>query len=96
MPVQGVLMYDIAPIDLDKVERLTVKLPSNIPKQLAKIPTVEQEKKLLSYIKGNAIWLILTYGAGILSFVSPVAAKALRGFIKWRFNWTQKDLPFEI
>ena len=90
-------MYEIAKIDLDKIERLKAELPSNIPQEIAKIPTEKEERDILRLIKGNAIWLILTYGAGILSHVSPILGKGLKAVIKWRFkNWEQKDLPFDL
>ena len=88
--------YTMAEIDIEGVERLLAKLPSTIPGKLKKIPTVEQKDELLSKIKGNAVWLILTYGAGLVSLVSPIAGKALKALFKWRFHWESKDLPFKL
>ena len=89
-------MYEIAKVELDEIKRLTAKLPSNIPQSVAKIPTAKAEKTLLQLIKGNSVWLILTYGASLVSLVHPLAGKGLKAFFKWRFNWEQRDLPFDL
>ena len=89
-------MYEIAEVDLDRIKRLTAKLPSNIPQSVAKIPTESAEKSILQLIKGNSVWLILTYGASLVGMVHPLAGKALKALFRLRFNWEQKDLPFEI
>ena len=90
------IQYEMAKVNLEGVKRKVAKFPSIIPLEVEKIPTAEVEIELLSKIKGHAIWLILTYGAGLVSLVSPIAGKALKALFKWRFNWTQKDLPFEL
>ena len=88
------LKHRIVEIDLEGVKRKIAKFPSNIPLKLEKIPTPEEESELFSLIKGNAIWLILTYGASLVSLISPAIAKILKALIRWKFNWESKDIPF--
>ena len=87
--------YKIARMDLAKVKRKIAKFPGRI-KEAQHIPPPEFEKDILKTIRGQTIWLILTYGADILSYVSPFAGKAWKHFIKWKFNWKSKDLPFGL
>jgi hypothetical protein len=85
---------EIVKVNLDQVKRKIAKLPSRIPTDVEKVPPPDWDRKLVDVIKGHAVWLILTYGAELLSYVSPFAGKAWKKFIKWRFNWESKDLPF--
>ena len=87
--------YKIARIDLAKVKRKIVKFPNSL-KEAQHIPPPEFEKSILTTIRGHTVWLILTYGADLLSYVSPFAGKAWKRFIKWRFNWESKDIPINL
>ena len=86
--------YEIAKVDLESVKRKIAKFPSRTPTEVEKVPEPDWERSFVDVVKGQAVWLVLTYGADLLSYVSPVAGKAWKHFIKWRFNWTSKDLPF--
>jgi hypothetical protein len=88
--------YEIAKFDLENIKRQVAKFPSRTPTDVEKIPAPNVERDLLRRIRGHAIWLILTYGADLIGYVSPFAAKVWKKFIKWRFNWTSKDLPFDL
>ena len=86
--------YEIAKVDLEGVKRKIAKFPSRTPTEVEKVPEPDWQNSTLKLIKGHAVWLILTYGADLLSYVSPLASKAWKAFIKWRFNWESKELPF--
>ena len=86
--------YEIVRIDLEKVKRKIAKFPSRTPTKVESIPVPQSQENILRMVKGHAVWLVLTYGADLLSYVSPFASKAWKRFVKWRFNWESKDLPF--
>ena len=86
--------YEIAKVDLENVKRKIAKFPSRTPTEVEGVPPLEFENNIVKTVKGHAVWLILTYGADLLSYVSPIAGKAWKHFIKWRFHWESKDLPF--
>jgi len=88
--------YVLAKLDLEKVKRKIAKFPSRIPTEVEKVPPPDWQDSMLKKLKGHAVWLVLTYGADLLSYVSPFAGKAWKQFIKWRFNWESKDIPFEL
>jgi len=87
--------YEIAKLDLEKVKRKIAKFPNHIT-EVEQIPPPEFQTNILKTIRGHAVWLILTYGADLLSYASPFAGKVWKKFIKWRFNWEAKDLPFDL
>jgi hypothetical protein len=88
--------YEIAKFDLENVKRLTAKFPSNIPTEVQRIPTVEEEDKWLKLTLYNALYYVLTYGGDLLTLVSPWAGKAWNALIKWKFNWTPQTIPFDL
>ncbi len=87
--------YEIARFDLENVKRQIAKFPSHITEE-EQIPPPNFQVDILKTIRGHAVWLILTYGADLLSYVSPFAGKAWKHFIKWRFNWQSKDVPIDL
>ena len=87
--------FELAKIDLEKVKRLTANLPSTIPTEVQRVPTAKEERDILKYLAFNGLVLILDYGGDLISLVSPFAAKAWKAFIKWKFNWTPKELPIK-
>jgi len=44
------LKYEIAKYDLDKIVRMSANIPSNIPKEVALIPTVKEEKDIIKML----------------------------------------------
>ena len=58
--------YEIAKFDLEKIVRKSANIPSHIPKEVALLPTIEEERDIIKTLKFNGIWLILTYGATVL------------------------------
>ena len=85
--------YKIAPIDLNRYKRLVANLPSHI-KEEQRIPTYKEKDRIINLIKYNAIWLILTYGADLISYVSPLFGKAFKALVSWKFEggWEQKEI----
>ena len=84
---------EIAKIDLEKIVRKSANIPSHIPKEVALLPTIEEEKDIIKMLKFNGIWLLLTYGATILDWIWKPGGWALRQLIKLRYpTWEQKEL----
>ena len=59
-----------------------------------KITTVEQQKGIEKILLYNGIWLVLTYGADLLSMAVPWLGKGFGALVKWKFkgNWKQKQV----
>ena len=88
--------YQLAQFDLENIKRMTAKFPSHIPTNIQKIPTEEERKDWIKFLAYNGLWLILTYGADLINMVSPVGAKLFKALVKWKFEWNQKEVPFDI
>ena len=58
------------------------------------IPTVAQEKDIKKFLLYNGLWLVLTYGADLLSLVTPWLGKGFRYLVKFKFRgkWEQKQI----
>ncbi len=63
-------------------------------KEQKHIPTVEQEKDIKKFLLYNGLWLVLTYGADLLSLVTPWLGKGFGCLVKYKFkgNWKQKEV----
>lgn len=74
------------------VERRVMKHPVLEDEQL--IPTVAQEKDIKKFLLYNGLWLVLTYGADLLSLVTPWLGKGFRYLVKFKFRgkWEQKQI----
>jgi hypothetical protein len=85
--------YEIADLDLNKFDRMKVKHPNRI-KEVQRIPTHDEGIKLGELIAYNGLWLILTYGADLLSMINPWLGKGFSGLVSLRFkgNWKQKQV----
>ena len=84
---------EIAKINLDKIVRKSANIPSHIPKEIKLPPTVEEKRDIIKTLKFNGIWLLLTYGAGVLDWIWKPGGWALRQLIKLRYpTWEQKEL----
>ena len=84
---------DFYKTDPKAINRIFAKLPSHIHKE-QKIPTVEQQKDIKKFLLYNGLWLVLTYGADLLSLVTPWLGKGFKHLVKWKFkgNWKQKEV----
>lgn len=80
----------------EKVKEQVIKNAFIIPlAEAQRIPTAKEERDIVKYLAYNGLVLILDYGGDLISLVSPFAAKAWKAFIKWKFNWTPKELPIK-
>ncbi|KKL52205.1 hypothetical protein LCGC14_2287770 [marine sediment metagenome] len=63
-------------------------------KESQHIPTVEQQVDIAKFVTYNGLWLVLTYGADLLSLVSPWLGKGFKWIVKRRFKgkWDQKEI----
>jgi len=87
------IKYEIAKINLDNIVRKSANIPSHIPKEVALLPTPEEERDILKMIKFNGIWLILTYGAAVMDWIWKPGGWVLGQLIKLKFpTWEQKNL----
>jgi len=85
--------YKIAELDLDKIVRKSANIPSHIPKEVALLPTIKEERDIIKMLKFNGIWLVLTYAASIVDWVWKPGGWAIRNLIKLRYpKWKQKEL----
>ena len=63
-------------------------------KEARGVPSVEQQVDIAKLVAYNGLWLILTYGADLLSLWVPFIGKGFRQLVKWRFKgkWDQKEV----
>ncbi len=74
------------------IKRLIKKHPALEDEQF--IPTPEEEKDIKKFLLYNGLWLVLTYGADLLSLVTPWLGKGFGYLVKYKFkgNWKQKEV----
>ena len=63
-------------------------------KEQKHIPTPKEEKDIKKFLLYNGLWLVLTYGADLLSLVTPWLGKGFGYLVKYKFkgNWKQKEV----
>jgi hypothetical protein len=73
---------------------ITMKKHPNPFVEQQKIPTAEEELNIVKFLAFNGIWLILTFGADLLSKISPFIGLGFEALIKLRYKgkWEQKRL----
>lgn len=74
------------------IERRILKHPALEDEQL--IPSAERKKDIKKFLLYNGLWLVLTYGADLLSLVTPWLGKGFGYLVKFKFkgNWEQKQI----
>lgn len=58
------------------------------------IPSVEKQTDIKKFLLYNGLWLVLTYGADLLSLVTPWLGKGFGYLVKFKFKgkWDQKQI----
>lgn len=84
---------DFFKVDPEKIERLVAKFPDRIHEEQL-IPTEKQKVDIQKFLLYNGLWIVLTYGADLISMVLPWLGKGVGQLIKWKFNgqWEQKKI----
>ena len=84
---------DFYRVDPKAVKRLESNIPSRI-KEEQFIPTDKEKSNIEKYLLYHGLWLVLTYGADLLSMVVPWLGKAFGQLVRWKFKgkWEQKQI----